>query len=151
MGVMVGLFRVLVMVEVAYFIYCFEYDRAHENAKIGAHNVHEANDGRIFAIVNHNVRILEYEKRLQKYKQEAEYFGYNRHSECSLAIFEHGIVRKVGLHHLYETKAAVDERTHGKYGRAYAHVQLARAVFVVVREIEFRQVGRGRRRRWYHV
>lgn len=42
--------------------------RPHCNAKVGAYNMHDANDGQILAMVDYYVRVLENKERLNKYE-----------------------------------------------------------------------------------
>jgi hypothetical protein len=61
--------------------------------------------------------------------------GYADH-KGDAAFLDCRVIIKIGLHHLDQTEAAVDHGGHGEYGRAHAHIQLARAILVVVGEIE---------------
>jgi hypothetical protein len=134
----------VVLIVVAYLSYGLVHDRSQENAKVGAHYVHETDHGRVLAIVDDDVGVLEDEKRLQEYVDQAERFGDDGHGEGDLALGYNRVVVQIGLDHLNQAEAAIDHGANAEDGRAHAHIKLARAVLVVVCEVELGEVGAGR-------
>ncbi len=112
--------------------------------------MHQANDSRVLAVVYYYVGILEYEKWLQKDKQQAGRLGYGAHDKRDLTLGYGLVIVKIGLKHLDQAQTTVDHGANRKYGSAYTHVELASAVLVIVGEIVGRQIA-GRNNAWQVV
>jgi hypothetical protein len=132
----------IVSVVVSDFSHCLKNHGAKEDTKVGAHDVHESNHGRVLAVVDYDVGVLEDKERLREYEYDGEYFSDYADYESDSAALEHARVVYIGLDHLNETETAVDQCAYGENGRADAHVEFTRAVLVVVGEVELGQVSR---------
>ncbi len=100
----------------------FHDHSAEEDAKVGANDMHEANNGRVLSVVYDYVRVFENEKRLNEYEENAGDLAHNGDGECDVAALDHRTVIVECLNHLYETEEAVGHGTHGEYGYTHAHV-----------------------------
>ncbi len=114
----------------------FHHNGPEEHTKVGANDMHESDHRRVFAIIDDYIGVFEYEERLHEYEHDAGGLGHDAHYERDAALFNSRVIIEIGLDHLDQTEASIDHCGHGEYGRAHAHVQLARAVLVVVGEVE---------------
>jgi hypothetical protein len=118
------------------------HNGANEYAEIGAHYVHHAQHGRVFAKVDHNVGVLEYEERLQEDEEHIGDLGDYGEDENELAVLDDAVIVHIRLDHLNHAQTPVDHGANAEHGDAHAHVQLASAILVVVSVVELGQVGR---------
>ena len=99
--------------------------------------MHESNHRRVFTKVYDYVCIFEYKKRLQKNIDQAQGFCHYGDGKRDFALGYDRVVVEIGLDHLNQAETSIDHGANAENSRAYAHIKLARAIFVVVCEVEF--------------